>query len=56
MGITEDEYWPADDFLTQQGYANPILGGTSGVVGLRSDQAYGIKVRPSKIVDFFKES
>ncbi|HEV8711991.1 MAG TPA: hypothetical protein VGX03_04080 [Candidatus Binatia bacterium] len=32
MGTTEDEYWPADDFLTQQGYANPTLGGTSGVV------------------------
>jgi len=31
LGMSEGEFWPADSFLTQQGFVKGTMGGTSGI-------------------------
>lgn len=31
LGMSEDEFWPADSFLAQQGFTKGTMGGTSGI-------------------------
>jgi hypothetical protein len=51
-GLTEDEYWPADEFLIQQGYIDGTLGGLNAPRRLRGEgiEFYERKMNPSPSV------